>query len=69
MEEFTEDEMNVLLLTVSKKFTDSVAGGSVMICAAMSHIGKTNLVHINNNLAAQRYCDENSATTCPSNYA
>lgn len=37
---------------------DRFGGGSVMMWAAISHTGKTNLVHVNGNLTAQRYCDE-----------
>ena len=37
---------------------DRFGGGSVMIWAAISHTGKTALVHIPGNLTAQHYCDE-----------
>lgn len=37
---------------------DRFGGGSVMMWAAISHTGKTALVHIPGNLTAQRYCDE-----------
>lgn len=37
---------------------DRFGGGSVMMWAAISHNGKTNLVLVNGNLTAQRYCDE-----------
>ena len=50
----TGGEINVLLLTVSKRLTDLV----VAMWAAISHTGRTDLVHVNGTLAAQRYCDE-----------
>ena len=37
---------------------DRFGGGSVMMWAAISHTGRTDLVHINGTLTAQRYCDE-----------
>ena len=37
---------------------DRLGGRIVIMWAAISHTGKTNLVHINENLTAQRYCDE-----------
>jgi hypothetical protein len=37
---------------------DRFGGGSVMMWAAISHTGKTALVHIPGNLTAQCYCDE-----------
>lgn len=37
---------------------DRFRGGSVMMWAAIFHTGKTDLVHVNGTLTAQRYCDE-----------
>ena len=37
---------------------DRFGGGSVMMWAAISHTGRTDLVHVNGTLTAQRYCDE-----------
>lgn len=36
---------------------DRFAGGNVM-WAAIPHTGRTDLVHVNSNLMAQKYCDE-----------
>lgn len=37
---------------------DRFGGGSVMMWAAISDTGRTELVHVNGTLTAQRYCDE-----------
>ena len=37
---------------------DRFGGGSVMVWGAISHTGRTALVHVNGTLTAQRYCDE-----------
>ena len=37
---------------------DRFRGGSVMVWAGISHVGKTNLIILNGNLNAQRYRDE-----------
>ena len=54
---YTDDEMSALPITVVQE-VDRFGGGSVMMWAAISHTGKTALVHIPGNLTAQRYCDE-----------
>jgi hypothetical protein len=37
---------------------DRFGGGSVMMWGAISDTGRTELVHVNGTLTAQRYCDE-----------
>jgi hypothetical protein len=54
---YTDDEMSALPITVVQE-VHRLGGGSVMMWAAISHAGKTALVHIPGNLTAQRYCDE-----------
>jgi hypothetical protein len=54
---YTDDEMSALPITVVQE-VHRFGGGSVMMWAAISHTGKTALVHIPGNLTAQRYCDE-----------
>jgi hypothetical protein len=40
------------------KKADRFGGGRVMMLGAISDTGRTELVHVNGTLTAQRYCDE-----------